>query len=525
MPFLRNLKIGRRLAIGFLLVISLGLVIAGYGRHVLLGTSDEVRYVADDLALKVHELNNLKDHAGVIERAARDIVLTDDPQRRATEARHIAEARSRIEALIQALRATVVSAEGKAKFETLLAARAPYAAAVDKAVGLATGGQKAEATALLMGDVEALHAAYFGALDGLIDLEEQMMHATARHVADETEAASWVMAGIALAAAIAATFVAWLITRSITQPMQRAIEAASRVRDGDLTSTVDAGGRDECGQLLGAMVAMQTALTGVVATVRTNAESVAQASAQIAEANQDLSQRTEEQASSLQQTAATMEELGATARNTTGNTHQANQLALGASKVALKGGEVVGQVVEQMKGINASSREIAEIIGTIDGIAFQTNILALNAAVEAARAGEQGRGFAVVAGEVRTLAQRSAEAARRIKSLITTSVERVEQGTALVDAAGQTMGEIVQSIRRVSDIVGEISLANEEQGTGFQQVATAVGQMDEVTQRNAALVEEGAAAAESLRAQAESLVKSVAIFRLRGEAVGAHAPA
>jgi methyl-accepting chemotaxis protein len=523
MQFFRNLKIGGRLAIGFLLVIALGLAIAAYGRHVLEGTSEEVRYVADDLALKVHELNNLKDHASVIELASRDLVFTDNPQRQADEGRRLADARAKIESLVKELQATETSPEGRARLEQVLAAKAPYLGAVDKAVGLAVAGQKAEAAALLMGTVGELHKTYFGALDSLIDLEERLMHETARHVADEAAAASWVMVGIALAAALAGTIVAWLATRSITRPMQRAIQAASRVRDGDLSCTIDVDGRDECAQLLAAMQSMQTALTGVVSAVRTNAECVAQASSQIAEANQDLSQRTEEQASALQQAAATMDELGSTARSNTDSAHQANQLALGASQVALKGGNVVGQVVERMKGINDSSREIAEIIGTIDGIAFQTNILALNAAVEAARAGEQGRGFAVVAGEVRTLAQRSAEAARRIKALITTSVERVEQGTALVDEAGQTMGEIVQSIRRVTDIVGEISSASEEQGAGFQQVATAVGQMDEVTQRNAALVEEGAAAAASLRTQAESLVRSVAVFRLQAGPAGTHA--
>jgi methyl-accepting chemotaxis protein len=523
MQFLRNLKIGGRLAIGFLLVIALGLAIAGYGRHVLQITSEEVRYVADDLALKVHELNNLKDHAGVIELASRDLVFSDDPQRQAAEAGRLAAAKAEIESLVKELQVTETETEGRARLEQVLAAKAPYLGAIDKAVELASAGQKAEAAAMLMGPVGELHKAYFSALDGMIDLEEKLMHDTAQHVADEAATASWVMVGIALAAALAGTFVAWLATRSITRPMQRAIEAASRVRDGDLSRSIEFQGQDECAQLLGAMHSMQSALTGVVAAVRTNAESVAQASSQIAEANQDLSQRTEEQASALQQAAATMDQLGSSARTNTDSAHQANQLARGASQVALKGGEVVGQVVERMKSINDSSREIAEIIGTIDGIAFQTNILALNAAVEAARAGEQGRGFAVVAGEVRTLAQRSAEAARRIKALINTSVERVEQGTALVDEAGQTMGEIVQSIRRVTDIVGEISSASEEQGTGVQQVATAVNQMDEVTQRNAALVEEGAAAAASLRTQAQSLVQSVAIFRLCAEPADAHA--
>jgi methyl-accepting chemotaxis protein len=251
---------------------------------------------------------------------------------------------------------------------------------------------------------------------------------------------------------------------------------------------------------------------------------VATASAQIAQGNQDLSSRTEEQASALQQTAATMEQLGTTVRSNADSAKQANQLALGASAVAAQGGDVVGKVVTTMQGINDSSRKIGDIIGVIDGIAFQTNILALNAAVEAARAGEQGRGFAVVASEVRSLAQRSAEAAKEIKALIGRSVEQVEQGTALVDQAGKTMGEIVGSIQRVSDIVAEITAASAEQSDGVQQVGDAVSQMDQATQQNAALVEESAAAAESLKGQAQQLVQAVAVFKLshEGHASEAH---
>jgi len=269
---------------------------------------------------------------------------------------------------------------------------------------------------------------------------------------------------------------------------------------------------------LRALGEMQDALMRVVSTVRQNAESVATASAQIAQGNADLSQRTEEQASTLQQTAASMEELGSTVKLNADNAKQANQLAHGASDIAVKGGEVVSQVVATMAEINSSSKRIADIIGVIDGIAFQTNILALNAAVEAARAGEQGRGFAVVAGEVRNLAQRSAEAAKEIKALITASVERVDQGSALVDRAGTTMTEVVNSIRRVTDIMGEISAASSEQSSGVSQVGDAVVQMDQATQQNAALVEESAAAAESLRSQALQMVQVVAVFRLDAQA-------
>ncbi|AUS40792.1 cellobiose phosphorylase [Ralstonia solanacearum] len=292
-----------------------------------------------------------------------------------------------------------------------------------------------------------------------------------------------------------------------------AAQAVSAMAQGDL-SRVIAVDADDRTSLLAKLKEMQASLSGIVATVRNNAESVATASAQIAQGNQDLSHRTEQQASALQETSATMDELGSTVGNNAENARQANQLASGASSVAAEGGEVVSQVVGMMKGINDGSKKIADIIGVIDGIAFQTNILALNAAVEAARAGEQGRGFAVVAAEVRSLAQRSAAAAKEIKALITSSVEQVEQGTTLVDRAGATMEQIVGAIQRVSNIVAEISSASAEQSSGVSQVGQAVSQMDEATQQNAALVEQSAAAASSLQGQAQQLVQAVAVFKL-----------
>ena len=308
-----------------------------------------------------------------------------------------------------------------------------------------------------------------------------------------------------------------LLTRSVFAQLGAepglAVAVAERVARGDLS--VEVGVRSgDTSSLMANLAKMQASLVQVVANVRQNSESVATASAQIAQGNQDLSSRTEQQASALQQTAATMEELGTTVRHNADSARQANQLAQSASSVAAEGGQVVGKVVTTMQGITDSSRKIGDIIGVIDGIAFQTNILALNAAVEAARAGEQGRGFAVVASEVRSLAQRSAEAAKEIKTLIGRSVEQVEQGTLLVDQAGKTMGDIVGSIQRVSDIVAEITSASAEQSTGVQQVGEAVTAMDQATQQNAALVEESAAAAESLRSQAQQLVQAVAVFKL-----------
>ncbi|QTN27480.1 HAMP domain-containing protein [Rhodoferax sp. AJA081-3] len=313
---------------------------------------------------------------------------------------------------------------------------------------------------------------------------------------------------------------AWImvaITGTTTASVNRALVLARGVAAGDLSQEIRPQGRDEMGQLLHALAAMQTSLSGVVTQVRQGSEGVASASAEIAQGNNDMSSRTESQASALEQTAASMEELSGTVRQNADSARTANQLAQKASTVAVKGGSVVAQVVDTMKGINDASRKIADIIQVIDGIAFQTNILALNAAVEAARAGEQGRGFAVVASEVRLLASRSAEAAKEIKSLIHASVERVEQGTVLVDQAGATMDEVVSSIQRVTDIMGEISVASGEQALGAAQVGEAVKQMDEVTQQNAALVEEIAAAASSLKNQASELVQAVGVFKLSSQ--------
>ena len=327
------------------------------------------------------------------------------------------------------------------------------------------------------------------------------------------------LASLAIGLPLVVLFSIFLI-RNLSQSLARAIEVAHAVAQGDLSQSIQVQGKDEVASLMQALAAMGQSLVTVVSSVRQGSEGVATASAEIAQGNNDLSARTEQQASALEQTAASMEELSSTVKQNADSARQANQLAASASTVAVKGGEVVSQVVDTMKGINESSRKIADIISVIDGIAFQTNILALNAAVEAARAGEQGRGFAVVASEVRSLAGRSAEAAKEIKNLIGASVERVEHGTALVDQAGATMTEVVSSIKRVTDIMGEISAASNEQAMGVAQVGEAVTQMDQATQQNAALVEEMAAAASSLKSQAQELVQTVAVFKLAGGSYG-----
>ncbi|HYD62692.1 MAG TPA: methyl-accepting chemotaxis protein [Noviherbaspirillum sp.] len=315
-----------------------------------------------------------------------------------------------------------------------------------------------------------------------------------------------------------------LIARSITRPLARAVSIAHTVAAGDLTSNIEVRGSDETGQLLRALREMNNGLLGIVRQVRAGTDTIAAASSQIASANFDLAARTEEEASSLQETASAMEQLTGTVKQNAEHARQANLLAVSASEVAIKGGDVVSQVVGTMGSINDSARKIVDIIAVIDGIAFQTNILALNAAVEAARAGEQGKGFAVVAAEVRQLAQRSAAAAKEIKNLISDSVDKIDHGAQLVDEAGATMDEIVASVKRVTDIMSEITTASQEQSSGIEQVNKAIAQMDEVTQRNAALVEEEASTADALQNQAAQLARMVSVFRL-GDAQAAMQPA
>jgi methyl-accepting chemotaxis protein len=454
--------------------------------------------------------------------AARNLVLVSRPEDLQAEKAIVGKAHAEVQARLAQLKtmaaeSTTISPKARELIGEIDRIEQKYGPVALAIVDLALAQKRDEAIAKMNAECRPLLAALAKASDEYAAFTGQRAHELVDEAAASYAAKRRLLIAVCLAACAAALLGGVLITRSLLRSLgaePAALgRAAQKVAGGDLgpvAGSADAP-RDS---VLASLAVMQASLATIVGQVRSASESIATGSAQIAHGNMDLSQRTEVQASALQQTAATMDELGATVRNNADNAQQANQLALNASSVAGQGGEVVGRVVETMRGINASSKKIADIIAVIDGIAFQTNILALNAAVEAARAGEQGRGFAVVASEVRNLAQRSAEAAKEIKSLITGSVAQVEEGTALVDQAGTTMDEIVRAIRRVSDIVGEITAASAEQSSGVTQIGQAVSQMDQATQQNAALVEESAAAAASLKRQSEQLVEAVAVFRL-----------
>ncbi len=513
----KNLTVAKRLTLGFGAIVAIGVVIAAYAAMTMQALSADIEELSQNRMVKVAQFTQLKDNFQSIARAARNIVINTEPAFVADEKKKIAEARAENAEILAKLDKTITLPKGRELYKAITENRSAYNAALDKAIELALRGERVAAGAQLTGEVRGLQEVVFKATDESMALQRTVANGLAEKARATSSFGLKLMVALTLGMVAIGLLVGWLITRNLKRSLgaepAALSDAVSRVADGDLSQRLMLASGDTT-SVMASVVRMQESLVRVVASVRSNSESVATASSQIAQGNQDLSQRTEEQASALQQTAATMEQLNTTVRNNADNAKHANELAQGASGIAAQGGEVVGQVIDTMQGISESSRKIGDIIGVIDGIAFQTNILALNAAVEAARAGEQGRGFAVVASEVRGLAQRSAEAAKEIKSLISRSMEQVEQGTVLVNHAGKTMGEIVGSIRNVSNIVAEITSASAEQSSGISQVGDAVGQMDRVTQQNAALVEESAAAAESLKGQAQQLVQAVAVFKL-----------
>jgi len=521
MARIHHLNIGTRLGFGFAAVLCLQLLVAGIGMSQMATLSDRLTEFTEVSEAKLKALGDVERAVAARAIAARNLALVDLPIQQKADLERVKTAQAHLDDGFKDL-GRLMSAPGtdrreRAMFEQLKELEAKYLPIANDVVNLATTLRSSEAVQRLSKDcmpqltLVTEHLATFGSL-----LRQQASDGAAAAHADYVRA-KWVMVLVALGSLVGGFVVAWRLTRSITRPIGEAVAMAERVATGDLTSRIDVHGSDEAAKLLAALRRMNDSLVEVVGRVRRTSDSMATGSSQIAAGNADLSRRTEEQASSLQQTASSMEELASTVKSNAESAGQASQLAVDASAVAARGGEVVGQVVTTMQEISASSRKIADIIGVIDGIAFQTNILALNAAVEAARAGEQGRGFAVVAGEVRSLAQRSAQAAKEIKALIGASVERVEAGSRLVNDAGATMHDIVDHVRKVSDLIGEISSATGEQSSGIDQVNGAVSQLDRVTQQNAALVEQSAAAAQSLRQQAGQLVEAVAVFRVNEE--------
>ena len=511
---LSNLKIGSRLGLAFgaLILLMLGIVAVALVR--MANVQEATRILIEDDWVKAAAASRIDTLTRANAQRTMELILADNDAQRGEAKALIASNRRNVDEALEVLERKIYVKEAREMLGRIRDTRAAFVASFERVVALAEGGKKDDALALL--DTQTLPAleALRQPVTRLSEIQQELARASgSRTRAELGSARSWMLGLGALALGLS-VMLAILITRSITQPLQRAVAVAQRVADGDLSERVDVAGRDETAQLLGALREMSASLVRIVGQVRQGSESIASATQQIATGNTDLSSRTEEQASALEQTAASVQELADTVQRNYEHGQRASDLAESAAQVALRGGAVVGEMVQTMEAINTSSRQIADIIGVIDSIAFQTNILALNAAVEAARAGDQGRGFAVVASEVRQLAQRSAGAAREIKGLIETSVGNVDAGSRHVERAGATMDEIVVSVRRVADLMREIGEASREQTSGIEQINQAITQIDQVTQSNAALVEEAAAAAQAVEQQAQGLVRSIGVFKL-----------
>ena len=518
-----NMKVGTRLAAGFgLVLVLLGIALAlSINRMTII--QSKIDQIININNAKVMQLMTMR--ATVLDRmiAVRNVVLISDMAEMKPEVQRIQEQLAKFVTAEAALNKLLEDASTTENEKTLLIRTREknemMLPLLDKAVQLGLENKIPEATKVLLGEIRPVQKMLVSELSAMADLEEKLSKEAGIEAQAMYENGRNLLLMLGAFALFLGAAAAFIITRGLVKQLggepNYAAEVASKIAAGDLESSIDLKSGDSSSMLY-AMKAMRDNLSDIVQQVRNGTDTIATASSQIAAGNLDLSSRTEQQASSLEETASSMEELTSTVRQNAENAGQANQLAVSASEVAQRGGDVVSEVVDTMAQINASARKIVEIIGVIDGIAFQTNILALNAAVEAARAGEQGRGFAVVATEVRSLAQRSAAAAKEIKSLIGDSVDKVESGSKLVGQAGVTMDEVVASVRRVTDIMGEITAASQEQSAGIEQVNQAITQMDQVTQQNAALVEEAAAAADSLQEQAASLSEIVSVFRLAG---------
>ncbi len=514
MDKLSNLRIGTRIGLAFAATIILLIGVAVLAGGALSTVNQALQAVTKDFYVKVQLVGDIEDEINKQARFTRNLLIFDQTAQLEAEYKNIDTSRAETTKLFDKLQPLVTSADGKSRLAEVLAQRTPYRAGLDEYLALIKKGDLNAAKAYLMDTLRVRQLAYMKAMEDFSHLQEGLMDQAGITAEDTAKSGFVLVAAISGAAVVLAIVLGVWITRSITRPLLRAVHVANTVAAGDLSVRIDAAGKDEVGQLLSALKHMTESLVGIVSKVRASSESIAAGTGQIATGNSDLSQRTEEQASNLEQTAAAMEQLTSAVKQNADTARQASHIALDASKVATDGGAAMDKVVNTMGDIAARSRQIADIISVIDGIAFQTNILALNAAVEAARAGEQGRGFAVVASEVRSLAGRSATAAKEIKTLIDASVASVEAGGSQVDAAGQTMSQLVNRVAKVASLIEEISTASSEQDTGISQVGDAVQQLDTVTQQNAALVEESAAAADSLNHQAASLANLVSVFTL-----------
>ncbi len=517
MNMIGNMQIGKRLTLGFAVILAFSIVITAIGIWRLQAVSGATREMMAQPMLKERLIGDWYTNLASGIRRTIAIAKSSDPalgpyfaEEAAASSKSSGDYQKKVEALLS-------SDDEKKLFEKISVQRKLYLSSRDAINKAKAAGNVDEAMRVLDKVFVPASTDYQDTMRQLVELQRRAMDDTAQKievVADESRTLLLVLEGLIL---VSGVLCARYLTLGITRPIHTAVTISRRVASGDLSSDVQVKSRDETGQLLQALQEMNTNLRDIVSNVRSGTDTIATASGEIAAGNLDLSSRTEQQASALEETASSMEELISTVKQNADNARQANQLAVSASEIARQGGGVVGKVVDTMGAINASSKKIVDIISVIDGIAFQTNILALNAAVEAARAGEQGRGFAVVASEVRSLAQRSAAAAKEIKVLIADSVEKVGTGSKLVEQAGATMEEVVASVRRVTDIVGEISAASQEQSTGIEQINHAIAQMDQVTQQNAALVEQAAAAAASMQNQATSLAQLVSVFNLQDQ--------
>ncbi|WP_027214763.1 methyl-accepting chemotaxis protein [Burkholderia sp. WSM2232] len=513
---LSNLKIGVRLAIGFGISMALMCALGAFALWQINRVDSSARDIADNWLPSVQTLGDVRGAANAVRRASLRIMLDPSNESRKAQMKQHGAAADDLTRLIDAY-AKLVSSDREAQMLQDIRTRlATYRASDERMMKAAVEGRAddPEERAFAAGPSSVQFLDLMKAIEANVVLNREGSEAAKATAAASSESARWGTGLLIAASLFAAVAVAMLITRSITRPIERAVALAETVAKGDLTSSIEVEGRDEAANLLRALGEMNGRLASLVYEVRTSSENIATSASEIAAGNIDLSQRTEQQAASLEETAASMEELTSTVRQSAENALQGNTLAQQASNVAEQGGAVVARVVDTMSDISNSAGRVADIISVIEGIAFQTNILALNAAVEAARAGEEGRGFAVVAGEVRTLAQRSASAAKEIKELIGESVDGTQRGCALVTEAGDTIRDVVSSVGRVTGLMQEINEATGEQHRGIEQVNIAVAQMDQVTQQNAALVEQAAAAAESLAGQAGRLKELVSVFRL-----------